>query len=143
MSEKIKVFALGGLDEDGRDCYIIEINEDIFVIDAGISLPDKTIPGVDCLLPNFDYLIKNKDRIKAYIMTHGHDESIGAIRHFYKYAPAPVYCSHTTMTIMEGQLAIYDQQKLKYDFKIVKPSDDVNIAGHRVRFFQTCHNAAN
>ena len=49
MSEKIKVFALGGLDEDGRDCYIIEINEDIFVIDAGISLPDKTIPGVDCL----------------------------------------------------------------------------------------------
>ena len=143
MSEKIKVFALGGLDEDGRDCYIIEINEDIFVIDAGISLPDKTIPGVDCLLPNFDYLIKNKDHIKAYIMTHGHDESIGAIRHFYKYAPAPVYCSHTTMTIMEGQLAIYDQQKLKYDFRIVKPSDDVNIAGHRVRFFQTCHNAAN
>ncbi len=143
MSEKIKVFALGGLDEDGRDCYIIEIDEDIFVINAGISLPDKTIPGVDCLLPNFDYLIKNKDRIRAYIMTHGHDESMGAIRHFYKYAPAPVYCSHTTMTIMEGQLAIYDQQKLKYDFRIIKPSDDVNIAGRRVRFFQTCHNAAN
>ena len=53
MSEKIKVFALGGLDEDGRDCYIVEIDSDIFVIDAGSSLPDKTIPGVDCLLPNF------------------------------------------------------------------------------------------
>lgn len=143
MSDKIKVFALGGLDEDGRDCYVIEINDDIFVVDCGATLPDKTIPGVDCLLPNFDYIIKNKDRLKAYIMTHGHDESIGAIRHFYKYAPAPVYCTHTTMTIMEGQLAIYDQQKLKYDFRIVNPSDDVLIANRRVRFFQTCHNAAN
>ncbi len=143
MSEKIKVFALSGLDEDGRDCYVIELNNDIFVIDAGTSLPDKTIPGVDSLLPNFDYLIKNKDRIRAYIITHGHDESMGAIRHFYKYAPAPVYCSRTTMTIMEGQLAISDQQKLKYDFRIIKPSDDVVISGTRVRFFQTCHNAAN
>ena len=142
MADKIKVFALAGLDEDGRDCYIIEINSDIFVVDAGVSLPDKTIPGVDCLLPNFDYLIKNKDRIKAYIMTHGHDESIGAIRHFYKYAPAPVYCTRTTMIIMEGQLAIYDQ-KLTYDYRVVNPSDDILIAGRRVRFFQTCHNAAN
>ena len=143
MSEKIKVFALAGLDEDGRDCYVVEINEDIFVIDAGTSLPDKTIPGVDCLLPNFDYLIKNKNRIRAYIMTHGHDESIGALRYFYKYAPAPVYCSKSTMVIMEGQLAINEQTKLQYDFHIVNPSDDVMIYNHRVRFFQTCHNAPN
>ncbi len=143
MSEKIIVFALAGLDEDGRDCYVVEINEDIFVIDAGTSLPDKTIPGVDCLLPNFDYLIKNKNRIRAYIMTHGHDESIGALRYFYKYAPAPVYCSKSTMVIMEGQLAINEQIKLQYDFHVVKPSDDVMIYNHRVRFFQTCHNAPN
>ena len=54
MVEKIKVFALAGLDENGRDCYIVEINDDIFVLDAGISLPDKTIPGVDCILANVD-----------------------------------------------------------------------------------------
>lgn len=143
MSDKIKVFALSGLDEDGRDCYVIEINDDIFVIDAGISLPDKTIPGVDCLLPNFDYLVKNKDRVRAYIMTHGHDESIGALRYFYKYVPAPVYCSKSTMVIMEGQLAINDHQKLQYEFRLVNPSDDVKIAGRRIRFFQTCHNAPN
>lgn len=143
MSEKIKVFALAGLDEDGRDCYIVEINDDLFVIDAGTSLPDKTIPGVDYLLPNFDYIFRNKDRIRAYIMTHGHDESIGALRYFYKYAPAPVYCSKSTMVIMEGQLAINEQTKLHYDFHIVNPSDDVMIYNHRVRFFQTCHNAPN
>lgn len=143
MSEKIKVFALAGLDEDGRDCYIVEINDDLFVIDAGTSLPDKTIPGVDYLLPNFDYLFRNKDRIRAYIMTHGHDESMGALRYFYKYAPAPVYCSKSTMVIMEGQLAINEQTKLHYDFHIFNPSDDVMIYNHRVRFFQTCHNAPN
>ena len=142
MAEKIKVFALAGLDEDGRDCYIVEIDNDIFVIDAGSCFPDKTVPGVDMLLPNFEYIVKNKDRVRAYLITHGHDESMGAIRHFYKYAPAPVYCSKTTATIMDGQLAIYEQ-KLKYDYHIVKPSDDVVISGHRVRFFQTCHNAAN
>ena len=79
MPDRIKVFALGGLDENGRDCYIVEINDDIFVLDAGISLPDKNFPGVDCLLPNYDYLVKNKSKIRAYIMTHGHDENIGAL----------------------------------------------------------------
>ena len=142
MAEKIKVFALSGLDEDGRDCYVVEINDDIFVLDCGLTLPDKTMLGVDALLPNFDYLFKNKERIRAYIITHGHDESMGALRHFYKYAPAPIYCSRTTAIIMEGQLAI-NEQKLDFDFKIIKPSDDVIIAGRRVRFFQTCHNAPN
>ena len=56
MAEKIKVFALSGLDEDGRDCYVVEINDDIFVLDCGLTLPDKTMLGVDALLPNFDYL---------------------------------------------------------------------------------------
>ena len=142
MSDRIKVFALAGLDEDGRDCYVVEINNDIFVLEAGSSLPDKTIPGVDCLLPNLDYLIKNKERVRAYIITHGHDEAFGALRFFYKYAPAPVYCTKSTMIIMEGQFSI-SEAKVQVDYHIVNPSDDVLIAGRRVRFFQTCHNAVN
>ena len=142
MADKIKVFALAGLDEDGRDCYVVEINDDIFVLDAGSALPDKTLPGVDYLLPNSDYLIKNKSRIKAYIITHGHDESFGALSFFYKYAPAKVYCTKSTMTIMEGQLSI-NEVKVSFDYQIVNPSDDITIAGRRVRFFQTCHNAVN
>ena len=142
MSDRIKVFALAGLDEDGRDCYVIEINNDIFVLEAGSTLPDKTIPGVDCILPNLDYLIKNKERVKAYIITHGHDEAFGALRFFYKYAPAPVYCTKSTMTIMEGQFSI-SEAKVKIDYHIVNPSDDIVIANRRVRFFQTCHNAVN
>ena len=142
MADRIKAFALAGLDEDGRDCYVIEINNDIFVLEAGSSLPDKTIPGVDFLLPNLDYLIKNKERVRAYIITHGHDEAFGALAFFYKYAPAPVYCTKSTMTIMEGQFSI-SEAKVQINYHLVNPSDDVLIANRRVRFFQTCHNAVN
>ena len=143
MSEKIKVFALGGLDENGRDSYIVEINDDIFVLDAGISLPDKTIPGVDCLLPNFDYLIKNKNRIKAYIMTHGHDENVGALKFVYRLAPAKIYCTNSTKNVMLGQLLIHKYESVNFDFEVVKPSEERLIANRKVTFFQTCHNAAN
>ncbi|MCR4911882.1 MAG: ribonuclease J [Bacilli bacterium] len=143
MSDKIKVFALGGLDESGRDCYIVEINEDIFVLDAGISLPDKTFLGVDCIIPNFDYLIKNKNRIRAYIMTHGHDESVGALKFVYRKAPAKIYCTASTRAVMLGQLFIHHYENVPFDFEVVNPSDKRVIAGRNVTFFQTCHNAAN
>lgn len=142
MSDRIKIFALGGLDEKGRDCYIAEINNDIFVLDAGISVPDKNFPGVDCLLPNFGYLIKNKDKVKAYILTHGHDENMGALKFFYKYAPAPVFCTETTKVVNESQMLIHHQYT-KIDYHIVKASDDVVINNRKFSFFQTCHNAAN
>ena len=58
MPDNIKILSLGGLDEPGRDCYVIEINDDIFVVEAGLALPDKSIPGVDYILPNFEYLIQ-------------------------------------------------------------------------------------
>lgn len=143
MADRIKVFALGGLDESGRDCYVVEINDDIFVLDAGISLPDKTFLGVDCLLPNVTYLIERKDKIRGYFMTHGHDESVGALKFFYDKAPAKIYCTHTTKVVMMGQLAIHSTKMVKFDFEVVNPSDKRIVAGREVVFFQTCHNAAN
>ncbi len=138
--DKIKVFALGGLDENGRDCYVVEINDDIFVLDAGVSLPDKNIPGVDYLLPNASYLIENKSRIVAYIMTHGHDENMSALKYFYKSAPAPIYCTEATKYIIEGQAKLQGV-KTKMDFITIQPSGQTVIANHIVKFFQTMHNA--
>lgn len=142
MPDRIKVFALGGLDENGRDCYIVEINDDIFVLDAGLSIPDKTMPGVDCLLPNFEYLEKNKNKVRAYLMTHGHDENIGSLRFMYKVAPATVYCTYTTQAVINNQMAIH-HDVVQMNYQIVNPSDDLVIAGRKIRLFQTCHNAAN
>ena len=64
MSERIKIFGLGGLDEDGKNCTIVEINNDIFVINCGIKFPDRTMPGIDYVIPQYDYLKENKDRIQ-------------------------------------------------------------------------------
>ena len=139
MNDLVKVFALGGLDENGRDCYVVEINNDIFVLDCGTSLPDKTIPGVDYMIPNPSYLIENKERIKAYILTHGHDESMSGLKYFYDKAPAPIYCTKQTFGLFMGQANALGV-KINPKVVIIEPSSSVQIAGREVRFFQTCHN---
>ena len=141
MEDIIKVSALGGLDENGRDCYVIEINNDIFVIDAGLALPDKTIPGVDYLLANAQYLINNKDRVKAYIMTHAHDENMGALKYFYDDAPAPIICTRFTKHVIETQFN-FNTLRIPLDFKVIPPTSALEIAGRKFHFFQTSHNAA-
>lgn len=142
MNELVRVMALGGLDENGRDCYVIEINDDIFVLDCGTSIPDKNAPGIDYMIPNPDYLIKNKNRIKAYFITHGHDESMSGLKYFYQQAPAPVYATKETLGLMKGQ-AMSVRIDLKLNAIAVEPSCILNIAGREVRFFQTCHNTVN
>ena len=141
MEDIIKVCALGGLDENGRDCYVIEINNDLFVLDAGLALPDKTIPGVDYLLANAQYIINNKDRLKAYIITHAHDENMGALKYFYDDAPAPIYCTSFTRHVIETQF-IFNKIKGQLDFRVIPPSCSQVIAGRNFHFFQTSHNAA-
>ena len=141
MEDIIKVSALGGLDENGRDCYVIEINDDIFVIDAGLALPDKTIPGVDYLLANAQYLINNKERVKCYIMTHAHDENMGALKYFYDDAPAPIICTRFTKHVIETQFN-FNTLRIPLDFKVIPPTSSLEIAGRTLHFFQTSHNAA-
>ena len=142
MADKIKICALGGLDEKGRDLYVVEINDDIFVLDAGCSVPDKNIPGVDYLLPNIDYLIENKDRLRAYIITHGHDENMSGLKYFYDFAPAPVYCTRATKYCIDGQAKIHGIDKY-FEFHDIKGSSTEIIAGREFHFFTVSHNAAN
>ena len=142
MADKVKICALGGLDEKGRDCYVVEINDDIFVLDCGSSLPDKSLPGVDCLIPNPEYLIANKNRVKAFLITHGHDESMSGVKYFADKIPAPIYCNRHTRISMENQAAIH-HVKTKMNFVEVNASDTVIIANHEVRFFQVPHNFSN
>lgn len=141
MEDKIKFIALGGLDQPGQDCYIIEINNDIFVLECGLALPDKTYPGVDFILPNLEYLKENKDRIAGYIITHGHDENMGALQYFYKMAPATIYCSNSTRIILEAEAHRFGLSP-NFQYDIVFPSEAKIIRGRKVHFFQTAHNAS-
>ena len=76
---KIKIFALGGLNEIGKNMYVVEVDDDIFIFEAGLKYASDDLLGIDYIIPNYDYLIDNKDRIKGLFITHGHDEQMGAI----------------------------------------------------------------
>jgi len=83
----IKIFSLGGLDELGKNCYIIEINNDIFVFDCGLKYANENLYGIDYIIPDFDYLVKNKKRIKGVFLTHGHYENMGSTSDLVKNIP--------------------------------------------------------
>ena len=142
MSDKIRIFALGGLDEDGKNCTIVEINGDIFVVDCGVRFPDRTMPGIDYIIPNCDYLFENKDRIKAYLLTHGHDDQTGALAFIYEQCPAPIYGSKVTLTMLSMFTRHVGRDPKMYDLHPVEPSSVLKIAGRRVVFFHTAHNIA-
>jgi ribonuclease J len=138
MQENIKVFALGGLDEHGKCMLVYEIGQDIFVVEAGLKYPDRTHPGVDAIIPNFDYLVKNKNRVKAYIITHGHDDQFGALPYFYKLAPAPIYGTKATLALL-NQFTKELKIDVQFTFQLIHPTGTVLIAGHTFNFFQTVH----
>ena len=77
---KVRIFALGGLDEDGKNMLVVEVDEKIFVIEAGLKYPDSETLGVEFIIPDFSYLIQNKDRVKAIFITHAHDDVVKRIR---------------------------------------------------------------
>ncbi len=140
MQDKIKFFALGGLDENGKNMFVVEINDNIFIIEAGIKYPDKHTPGVDIIVPDCSYILENKDRVKAYIISHGHDDQMGALPYVYKNIPAPIYCSRETKIMIERKTKDYGLLlDSKYDFNLVKDADTVSIAGVNFTFIAMTH----
>ena len=135
---KIKVLALGGLDEDGKDLYCVEINDSIFVINAGFKFPTKLTPGIDFIIANFDYLKERKDKIVAYIIFKNKKNNYGALPYIYQECPAPIYCTHLTKANILNFSKYYNQDTSKMDFRIINLPEKVNIAGHDVQFFSTC-----
>lgn len=102
---KIKIFSLGGLNEIGKNMYIVEVNDDIFVFDAGLKYADDNMLGVDYIIPNYDYLIENKDRIKGLFISHGHDQQLGAISDILLDIPdLKIYGTTFTLEILKEQL---------------------------------------
>lgn len=102
--DQVRLFALGGLDEDGKNMYVVEVNESIFVIEAGIKYPETEQLGIEMIIPDFKYLIENKDRILGIFITHGHDDVMAALPNLLKHIQAPVYTTPLTATLIEEML---------------------------------------
>lgn len=138
MQNKIRFFALGGLDENGKNMLVMELNEDIYILDAGIKYPDKHTPGIDVIIPDFKYLLENKERVKGYIISHGHDDQMGALPYIYSQIPAPVYCSRVSKLLIERKTKDYNLD-IKYNFHIVKGKDRITLSNHEFCFIEMTH----
>ncbi len=102
---KIKMFALGGLNEIGKNMYVVEVDNDIYVFEAGLKYADDSLLGIDYIIPNYDYLIQNKDRIVGIFITHGHDEQMGALADILgTLKEVPVYATAFTLDIIRQDL---------------------------------------
>ncbi len=138
---QIRMYALGGLDEDGKNLTVVEINQDIFILDVGLKYPEgQRHLGVEIIIPDFKSIVEKKDRIKAIFITHGHDDAMGALPYLLKHVKAPVYATAFTASLIE--ILLREHSIKDYTLKIVKRFDQFSIGQTQVRTFGITHSIA-
>ena len=135
----LSIIPFGGVRENGKNMYAITVNDQIFIFDAGLKYPETDQLGVDVVVPDFEYFIKNSDKIAGVFLTHGHADAIGALPYFLQQVQAPIFGSELTIEL--AKLAIKDQQALKDydDYHIVNEKTEIDFGQVTVSFFNTTH----
>lgn len=137
---KIRIFALGGLDEDGKNMYIVENGNDIFAIECGMKYPGADQLGIEMIIPDFEYLKENADRVKGVFITHGHDDVIGALANLLKVVKVPVYMAPLTAKLFERRAK---KEGLKdYEIHRVRRNGQFKIVQTEIRTFGTTQSIA-
>ena len=137
-SGKLQVIPLGGLGEFGMNSMALRYNDEIIVIDAGMTFPDAELMGVDIVTPDFTYLIENKEKVRALFLTHGHEDHIGAIPFLLTDVNVPVYGTEFTLALVERRLEEHDMVK-EAKLRVVKAGDKVEIGPFKVEFIRVTH----
>ena len=135
----IKLTTLGGVRENGKNMYIAEINDSIFVLDAGLKYPENEQLGVDVVIPNMNYLFENSDRIAGVFLTHGHADAIGALPYLLAEAKVPVFGSELTIELAKLFVKGNDSVKKFDDFHVIDENTEIDFGGTVVSFFRTTH----
>lgn len=136
----IKIIPLGGVRENGKNLYVVEVNDEIFILDIGLKYPDNSLLGIDVVIPDFTYLIENKDRISGIFLTHGHADAIGALPYFLEQVNVPVFGSEFTIELAKSSVQQYE---LAFnDFHIVDAETEIEFSNAVVSFFKTTHTIA-
>lgn len=138
MKQKLKVIPLGGLGEIGKNMYIIEYGKDILVIDSGLMFPEEEMLGIDVVIPDITYLLENRDRVRAIVLTHGHEDHIGALPYILKKLNVPVYGTKLTIGLVKGKLKEHHMNN-DVDLNIIVPPESINIGCFRVDFIRVNH----
>ncbi|MBN2002857.1 MAG: ribonuclease J [Anaerolineae bacterium] len=135
--ERLQIIPLGGLGEVGKNMMALEYGRNIVVVDVGIMFPESDMPGVDYVIPDYDYLRGKEDRIRGIVITHGHEDHIGALPHFLQEFNAPIYATRLTRGLIEVKLPQSVQKRVK--LQTMKPGDIVRLGPFNVEPYHVCH----
>ena len=138
IESKLKIIPLGGLEKIGMNITVFEYEDSIIVVDCGLSFPSDDMLGIDLVIPDVSYLKENIDKVKGFVITHGHEDHIGALPYVLKDVNVPVYGTKLTLGIIENKL---EEHKLtgKVKLKVVKHGQTINLGAFRIEFIRTNH----
>lgn len=135
----LSIIPFGGVRENGKNMYAVTVNDEIFILDAGLKYPETDQLGVDVVVPDFEYLIKNTEKIAGVFLSHGHADAIGALPYFLQQVNVPIFGSELTIEL--AKLSIKDQPALKdyNDYHIINEKSEIDFGNVKVSFFNTTH----
>ena len=138
---KVKIIPLGGLEQIGMNITAIECNDSIIVVDCGLAFPSDDMLGIDLCIPDVTYLKQNIDKVKGFVITHGHEDHIGALPYILKDINVPVYSTKLTIALIENKLKEHNLLK-STKRKVVKHGQSINLGCFRIEFVKTNHSIA-
>ena len=140
MASKLKIIPLGGVGEIGKNMTVIEYGKDIVVVDCGLIFPDDDMPGIDLVIPDMSYLEKNAEKLRAILVTHGHEDHIGALPFALKQFNVPVYGTKLTIALIEHKLE--EEHVTGAQLNRISPGDSVHLGCFNVEFIKVSHSIA-
>ena len=141
MKSSLKIIPLGGLGEIGKNITAIEYEDEIIVIDCGVSFPDDDMLGIDLVIPDINYLLENQDKVKGLFLTHGHEDHIGAIPYILKQINMPVYGTKLTIGLVESKLKEHDMLS-KTNLIPISPGESIKLNKLIIEFIRVTHSIA-
>ncbi len=141
MPEKLKIIPLGGLNEIGKNMTVYESSGDILIVDCGVAFPDNEMFGIDLVIPDMSYLVKHKNRIRGLVITHGHEDHVGAVSFLLRQLKVPIYCTRLTAGLIEVKL---EEARLSHeaDIRRVEAGQTVKVGCFSVEFIRVNHSIA-
>ena len=136
MRHRLKIIPIGGFGEIGKNMLLLQYGDTIIVIDAGLMFPDGDMLGIDFVIPDISYLLSNRDKVKALILTHGHEDHIGALQYLLKDLDIPIYGTPLTLGLVEKKL---EEFRLKANLNKIKPNDTITIGPFTIETFRQTH----
>lgn len=138
QNNKVRIVILGGLGSFGKNCTVLEYGDDILIVDAGLQFPTEEMPGVDIVIPDFSYLEERRHQVRGIVITHGHEDHIGALPYLLREVHAPIYATPLTRGLIEGKLRSRTRRR-EIELHTSHPGEEIEVGAFRVTPFHVNH----